>query len=106
MKTLLTYKSLFALLIALAFVISTGAVLAVAGEIEGAGKADTYNVEISESTGLPDVTKPAQEEEFMEHGAKEPIKILSSEEEGAGRAGSYTVESSESTGLPDVTLFK
>jgi len=106
MKILFTYKSALALLIALAFSISTGAVLAVAGEIEGAGTSNTYNVEISESTGLPDSTQPAQEEEFMEHGVKEPIKIMKSEEEGAGRAGRYEVESSESTGLPDVTLFR
>jgi len=107
MKTFLTLKSALALLLATAFVLSTGVVMAVAGEEEGAGGAGSYAVESSESTGLPDMTEAAAQDPAIANHDPDPRgEILKGEEEGAGREGKFEVQSSESTGLPDVTLFE
>jgi hypothetical protein len=94
-------KAALALLLAAAFMFSTG--MALAGEEEGAGKAGAYGVEISESTGLPDSTQLRASSIDADTADSLAVEMFKGETEGAGRSGRYAVESSESTGLPDST---
>ena len=99
MKRLLTLKSTFALLAALAFVLSTSLVFA--GEDRGASTEGSYSIEGSDSMGSPEMSESAQDPAVADPSRSEAL--IKGEEEGAGSAGTFEVESSESTGLPDVT---
>ncbi|HUK99597.1 MAG TPA: hypothetical protein VLX29_01940 [Nitrospirota bacterium] len=101
MKRLLSLKSPFALLIAAAFVLSTG--LVSAAEKQGADTEGSYAVESSGSPGSPSMSESAQEPALAEHDAENAGPLTKGEEEDVGKSGGFDVQSSEPTGLPDVT---